>query len=99
MDDQINIDFTRKPTFNGADYSPARDDGRLTAQLSRIFDLMKDGKFRTLRDIAASTGDPEASISAQLRHMRKPRFGSHDVNKKYIGNGLYEYQLLVRGIS
>jgi len=83
------------PHFNGADYQPARDDERLTGQLDRIYGLMKDAVWRTFKDIAALTNDPEPSISAQLRHLRKVRFGGHTVNRRYVGNGLYEYQLVV----
>ena len=79
--------------FDGADYEPARDGARLTQQYGRIFALMRDGRWRTLAEIARVTHDPPASISAQLRHMRKRRFGSHTVNRRYLGDGLYEYQL------
>lgn len=81
--------------FDGADYEPVRDSPRLTQQHARIFALMRDGSWRTLAEIARVTQDPPASISAQLRHMRKPRFGAHVVNRRYVGDGLYEYQLLV----
>lgn len=83
--------------FNGADYQPARDSERLTAQFKSIFSLMKDGKWRSLALIEDNVKQPQASISAQLRHMRKEKFGSHTVNKRYIKNGLYEYQLIVNG--
>lgn len=74
------------------------DAERLTGQIKRIFDLMKDGEFRTLGDIERITRDPQASISAQLRHLRKPRFGGHGLEKRHRGepkNGLYEYRLIV----
>ena len=61
----------------------------------RVFELMKDGRPRSLRVIARQTGDPEASVSAQLRHLRKPRFGSYKVDKRPEGGGLYYYR--VRG--
>jgi hypothetical protein len=80
--------------FNGHDYNPERDDSRLTGQLLRIWDIVKDRQWRTLNEISLLTGDPEASISAQLRHLRKPRFGGHKVEKKYINNGLYKYRVL-----
>ena len=80
--------------FDGSDYIPSRDNGRLSGQLLRVWECMKDEQWRTLREISNITGDPEASISAQLRHLRKPRFGSHDVEKEYISNGLYKYRLL-----
>ncbi len=93
---QLAIDF-ETVRFNGPSYNAARDNARLTGQVLRIFDLMKDAQWRTLREIAEATNDPESSISAQLRHLRKERFGSHVVDKRHRGdpaNGLYEYQLL-----
>jgi hypothetical protein len=83
--------------FDGSDYQPVRDDVRLTGQLRRIWDLMADGEWRTLGEIAGATGDPEASISAQLRHLRKPRFGGHLVSKVYLGFGLYSYRVVANG--
>ena len=82
--------------FNGADYQPERDNPRLTSQLQRIYTLMADGLWRPLWEIAAETDAPEASISAQLRHLRKPRFGGHTVERRYIGGGLYHYRLIVK---
>jgi hypothetical protein len=83
-----------KKQFDGDDYQPARDDERLSKQIDRVFACMKDAKWRTLGEIATITGDPEASISAQLRHLRKGKFGTHTVHKNYRGSGLYEYQVL-----
>lgn len=80
--------------FDGPEYVPARDQERLTGQILRIFSLMRDGKWRSLPEIATATGDPEASISAQLRHLRKTRFGSHTVNRRHVGSGLFEYQVI-----
>lgn len=79
--------------FNGDDYQPERDDIRLKGQLARVWECMKDGRERTLSEIAEETLDPEASISAQLRHLRKKRFGSHKVEKIHLGQGLYHYKL------
>ena len=84
-----------KLRFDGSDYDPQRDNKRLGNQLTKIFELMKDGKFRTLDEINRITCEPQASISAQLRHLKKVRFGSHTLNKKYLGNGLYTYQLII----
>lgn len=84
--------------FDGPDYIEKYDQKRLTGQMLRIFNLMKDGTFRTLSEIEQITGDPQASISAQIRHLKKPRFGGHEVNKRRRGdpsNGLFEYQLSV----
>jgi hypothetical protein len=80
--------------FNGSDYIPDRDDTRLNGQIMRVWETMRDGQWRTLREIAAATGDPEASVSAQLRHLRKKRFGGFVVEKVYQGSGLYSYKLM-----
>lgn len=81
--------------FDGADYTPERDNARLTGQILRVWEVMKDGQWRTLRQIADITKDPEASISAQLRHLRKTRFGAHQVEREYIDNGIYKYRLII----
>ncbi len=90
------------PHFNGPDYVPALDHARLTGQIKRVFRLMADAEWRTLAEIAAIIGDPEASISAQLRHLRKDRFGGHAVDKLRRGkpgSGLWEYRLIVSETS
>jgi hypothetical protein len=82
--------------FDGPDYEPRFDYSRLTGQIRDVYTLMSDGEWRTLREVADITAWPEASISAQLRHLRKPKFGSHKVEKRRRGdpsNGLYEYRL------
>lgn len=79
-------------TFDGVDYQPELDFVRLKGQMERIYNLMIDGNWRSLSHIARITGDPEASISAQLRNFRKPRFGAYQVNRKREGN-TWLYQL------
>ena len=86
--------FSDEYVFDGSDYIHERDHARLTGQILRIWECMIDGKWRTLDEISKTTGDPAASVSAQLRHLRKEKFGSHDVEKDYIGNGLYRYKLI-----
>ena len=79
---------------DGATFDPFKDFERLNDQMLRVFRVMNDSQWRTLSAIARETGDPEASVSARLRDFRKPRFGSLRVNRRRIGKGLYEYQLL-----
>jgi hypothetical protein len=84
------------PDFNGSDYVRAFDVERLQAQMRRVYDAMSGGEWRTLAEISAATGDPPASVSAQLRHLRKRRFGAFIVNRRRRGEpraGLWEYQL------
>lgn len=79
--------------FDGDDYNDKRDRKRLTGQIERVYKAMKPGRWMTLDDVVEITGDPHASVSAQIRHLKKPKFGSHIVKKRYKGNGLYEYRL------
>lgn len=82
--------------FNGPDYDPKHDQKRLTGQIRRVYNLMSDHQWRTLAEIEAETNDPQASISAQLRHLKKPRFGNHPVEKRRRGEdkqGLWEYRI------
>lgn len=82
--------------FNGSNYDPALDDARLTTQMGKVYSIMKDGRWHTLTEIHLATDEPEASVSAQLRHLRKERFGHYIVDKRHRGercHGLFEYQL------
>jgi hypothetical protein len=93
MDEQATMDF------NGPAYEPDLDRARLTGQIRRVFRLMRDGEWRILAEISMDTGDPEASVSAQLRHLRKKRFGEHVVLRQRRGDprsGLHEYRLIER---
>jgi hypothetical protein len=89
--------INQSPHFNGPSYDPALDHKRLAKQHEVIRDIMLDGRFRTLEEIELLTGYPQASISAQLRHLKKLRFGAHRLVKRRRGDrtrGLYEYQIL-----
>lgn len=78
---------------DGETYEHARDSSRLGEQMRAVFELMKDGKERTLREIAYATEYPESSVSARLRDLRKERFGGHMIHRHYIARGLFSYQL------
>jgi hypothetical protein len=85
-----------EPHFNGPVYDPALDHERLTKQLGRVFEAIRDGEWRTLAELEAMTGgEPQASISAQLRHLRKPRFGNYVIEKRRREpeGGTWEYRM------
>ncbi len=85
-----------QPHFSGPAYDPAKDQARLATQLETIRDLMLDGVWLSLAEIKAATGHGEASISAQLRHLKKERFGSYRLEKRRRGEnaGMWEYRIL-----
>jgi hypothetical protein len=85
--------------FAGDDYSHDLDHARLKTQIGRIHLVMSDGVWRTVDEIHAITSDPQASILAQLGHLRKERFGAYLVEKRQRGEsrGLYEYRVGDKG--
>lgn len=85
--------------FDGTTYDAPRDHGRLSAQLIAVRDLMLDGEWRTLALVEATTGHPQASISARLRDLRKEKFGRYTVERRYLGDGLYEYHVTAPELS
>lgn len=86
--------MTAPNLFDGKTYDPDRDESRLAGQLLRVYELMRDGAWRTLADIAEQAQGSQASVSARLRDLRKKRFGAHRVERKSLGGGLFTYQLL-----
>lgn len=81
------------PHFDGETYEPEADHARLTGQLAGVLDLMRDGRWRTLAEIAEHVDGSEAGVSARLRDLRKARFGGYEVEKRRRTESLWEYRL------
>jgi len=79
---------------DGETFHRPRDLSRLNAQARDVFHYMMHGEWRTLADISANTGHPEASVSARLRDLRKPALGGFTVERRYIARGLYQYRVI-----
>jgi len=78
----------------GPTYEPEKDAVRILKQHERVRNYMINQDWKSLPEISFATGDPEASVSAQLRHLRKPRFGSYTVDKRRRADaGLWEYRV------
>jgi hypothetical protein len=76
-----------------------RKPAQLAGQILRVFDVMRGAEWLSLLELRERTGDPIASISAQLRNLRKPEFGSHTIlrrRREPAERGLHEYHLVVR---
>ncbi len=80
----------------GQTYDRGKDLVRLTGQLLRVFAIMSDGQWRTLRTIQDHVGGSEAGVSARLRDLRKDKFGGHNVERKRLVDGLFVYRLVIR---
>ncbi len=83
------------PHFDGATYEPNLDHLRLTGQIRRVYEVMFWHEWVTLPELAQATGDPHASVSAQLRNLRKARYGGHTIERRHLGHGLFAYKLVV----
>jgi hypothetical protein len=102
---QIAFDLTytprhpQAPMFDGSTISRVDDEKRLSGQMLAVYNLMRDGRWRTLAEIHAVVNGSEAGISARLRDCRKSKWGGHTVNRRRRGDakrGCFEYQILVR---
>ncbi len=87
-------------TTFGPAYESAVDRDRLKRQMDRVRDIMLSANecntWLTLDEIHNLTHYPTPSISAQLRHLKKPQFGSYLLEKRRRGklkSGLWEYRL------
>ena len=84
--------------FDGSDIVQELDQKRLTGQILRVYNYMSDGRWRTLDELSSATVAPHASVSAQLRNLRKERFGGLGIDKRRRGepsDGLWEYKLIL----
>jgi len=100
-----NEETVRPGDFSGSDYDPAIDFVRLKGQMLRVYACLQPrNEWWTLREIEEETGDPQASISAQLRNLRKEKFGGHTIERRRrascvdttgstIVGGQWEYRL------
>ena len=77
---------------DGSTYVRNRDRDRLNRQARLVYLAILDDSWHTLPELSRRTGEPEASISARLRDLRKPRFGRHIIERRYAGQGLWEYR-------
>ena len=77
------------------------DRERLNRQARRVYRVMLDNRWHTLGEIGELTGDPEQSVSARLRDLRKARFGAHEIERRRVVGipGLWEYRMTGRRVQ
>jgi hypothetical protein len=78
--------------FDGVTYSEELDGPRLSSQLERVRRLLSDGRWRSIAAVARICGGSESGISARIRDLRKPKFGSLLIERKRIEGGLWFYR-------
>ena len=81
--------------FDGRTYEPEFDHKRLTGQLKWVYIVLRDGRWQTLSAITSVAGGSEAAVSARIRDLRKPKFGSHLIDRRRVGTtGLFKYRMV-----
>lgn len=73
---------------------------KLAGQILRVYEQLASGQWLTLPELHERTGDSVSSISAQIRHLRKPENGGYIIRKRRRGrvaSGLFEYRLFQSG--
>ena len=82
--------------FDGTAYEADKDQVRLTAQMKDVHAVLLCGSWHTVDEIHDSTGHPHNSVSAQIRNLRKSRFGGYSITGRYRnGTRIFEYKLEV----
>jgi DNA-binding Lrp family transcriptional regulator len=62
--------------------------------MQAVYDVMEDGRWHFLAEMAEMVGAPEGSVSARLRDLRKAKFGGFVVERRRMGtSGHYAYRL------
>lgn len=77
----------------GATVSTAHDHARLSRQQQVVWECMRDGEWRTLRELSEWVHAPEASVSARLRERKM----GLTVARRRRGDpklGIHEYRVL-----
>jgi hypothetical protein len=83
--------------IGGDTFDPALDGKRLGKQMLRVLNAMQSNQWLTLAEIKQITTDPEASISARLRDVRK-RWGEGAMESRRrasagLESGLWEFRV------
>lgn len=97
---QLDLAYAPHDDFDGDDFVQDRDGARLLTQFEAVQSIMGDGDWHTLGDVSQAAARlgvacPEASASAQIRNMRKARFGAAVIERRHVGNGLYQYRRVI----
>ena len=92
----------QRARYGGATYDEAHDRKRLDGAMGRVYALMRDGRKRTLPDIARIAKCSENGAGARMRDFRKPKFKKQfpdvvDSRKENRGGGVWVYWLVMKG--
>lgn len=68
---------------------------RMNSRMLSVLTLISDGEWRSLKQISEAVAYPSLTgLSACIRSLRKPEYGGHVIEKRFISESLYEYRLV-----
>lgn len=69
--------------------------GALDGQVGQVLEVLQDGRWHTLRQMAGELEIPEQSVSARIRDLRKPHFGRHTIERRKVAGHppIFQYRL------
>jgi DNA-binding Lrp family transcriptional regulator len=83
-------------TYVKSAFKPILQENLKRRQVDLVFDLMADGRWRTLSEISKRLKQPIQSVSARLRDLRKDEYGGYEVlRERSDKNRTYLYKLVV----
>lgn len=93
MNEQIDLDFSRS-SFSGSDYDKRLDQKRLSKELLKVKNIMKDGKWRTKYQIFEQSGCNDFDTCGRMRRRLK-EIPDYTVERRRVGKGgTYEYRFV-----
>ena len=89
------MEAIERPEEFGPLFHVEQDGPRLQHAMRLVRDCALGTQWWTLRQIEATTGVPQASASAHLRHLTRPEWGGYLKERRRAeeGSGLFEYRL------
>lgn len=78
--------------FDGTTFNPVRDFDRLNSQLKAVKWCLDDGAWWSLAELGREAQGSTASVSARIRDLRKPKFGKHEIQRRYLRDGVWVYR-------
>jgi hypothetical protein len=92
---QTDLFSAPAPRFDSGVELTKADHQRLGAQIQRVLSVLSDGGWYSVPDLQDCiwaqfrVRDPEPSLSAQIRNLKKSKHGGHTIERKREGNRYY----------
>ena len=85
-----------QPTlFDGPTYNEPRDKTRLKRQLDSVRSCLLSGGWWTLAQLSGKAHGSTQSVSARVRDLKKLKFGAYTIDKRHVGDGVWEYRMKI----